>query len=238
MRIDVLELPARLGGRDRSAELFVVVDVLRLSSTMVTAFANGCTAALAVAEPAEAFELRAELPNVLLAGERDGFRIDGFDLGNSPFEMGREVVGGKTVVACSTNGTRAIVASRAGAETVVACFLNASAAVRYARGSGRNVSVLCSGKLGAPALEDLVCAGMLVSKLADADDVEMSERAEAALASYVEHAGDLARMVAGCEHGRYLASIGMGRDLAYCAEVDRFDVVPRLGDGVIRAVRA
>jgi 2-phosphosulfolactate phosphatase len=235
MRVEVLELPARLGGRDHSAELFVVVDVLRLSSTMVTAFANGSEAVIAVAEPEEAFALRVELPGVLLAGERDGYRIDGFDLGNSPFEMVREVVGGRTLVTCSTNGTRAIVASRAGAEAIVACFLNVSAAARYALGSGRDVNILCSGKLGVPALEDFVCAGMLVAKLSGG---EPTGRAEAALASYVKHGSDLPGMLAGCEHGRYLTSIGMGRDVAYCAEADRFDLVPRLTNGTIRPARA
>jgi 2-phosphosulfolactate phosphatase len=239
MRIDVVALPTELGGGDRSEELFVVVDVLRLSSTMVTAFFHGCEAAIAVAEPAEAFALRAELPNVLLAGEREGYRIEGFELGNSPFEMTREVVGGRTLVMCSTNGTRAIVASRAGAELIVACFLNMSAAVRYARGTGRDVTVLCSGKLGAASLEDVVCAGMLVERLAGEDPrAELTGGARWTLEAHREHAGDLARMLAACEHGRYLTQIGMGRDVPYCAEVDRFDVVPRLADGTIRAVRA
>jgi len=239
MRIDVVELPGQLGGGDWSEALFVVVDVLRLSSTMVTAFANGCEAAIAVAEPAEAFALRDELPNVLLAGEREGYRIDGFDLGNSPFEMAREAVAGRTLVMCSTNGTRAITASRAGAETIVACFLNLSAVVRCACGTGRDVTMLCSGKLGSAALEDIVCAGMLVGKLVEVDTrAQLTASARRALEAYGRHADNLARMVAGCEHGQYLTSIGMGRDVPYCAEVDRFDLVPRLTNGTIRAVRA
>ncbi|MBN1918004.1 MAG: 2-phosphosulfolactate phosphatase [Verrucomicrobia bacterium] len=238
MRIDVVALPAELGGGDRSADLSVVVDVLRLSSTMVTAFANGCEAAIPVAEPAEALMLRDELPNVLLAGEREGYRIEGFDLGNSPFEMTRDVVRGRTLVMCSTNGTRAIVASRGGAESIVACFLNASAAARYALGTGRDVTVLCSGKLGAAALEDAVCAGMLVEKLGGGIRVELTDRARRALEAFREHADDLVRMATECEHGRYLTQIGMGRDVPYCAEVDRFDLVPHLTNGTIRAVRA
>ena len=239
MRIDVVELPTKLGGRDRSEELFVVVDVLRLSSTMVTAFAHGCEAAIAVAEPAEAFALRDELPNVLLAGEREGYRIDGFELGNSPFEMTREAVGGRTLVMCSTNGTRAIVAGRAGAEAIVACFLNMSAAVRCARDSARSVTVLCSGKLGAAAVEDVVCAGMLVERLAGGgEDAALTGGARRGIEAYRRHAGDLVGMLAECEHGRYLTQIGMGRDVPYCAEVDRFDLVPRLTDGTVRAVRA
>ena len=237
MRVDVVELPGRLGGEDRSAHLFVVVDVLRLCSTMVTAFANGCEAVIPVAEPAEAFALREQRPGVLLAGERGGHMIGGFDLGNSPFEMTREAVGGRTLVKCSTNGTKAIVASGVGAETIVACFLNATAAARCAHGSGRDVTILCSGKLGAPALEDLVCAGLLVEKLCGFGDpsvLGLGDRAEEARAAFAAHGDDLEGMVAQCEHGRYLARIGMGRDVPRCAQVDVFDIVPRLSGGVIR----
>ena len=238
MRVDVLELPGELGGADRSAELFLVVDVLRASSTMLTAFANGCEGVIAVAEPHEAFALRAGRPELVCAGERGGRMIEGFDLGNSPFEMTREAVGGRTLVQCSTNGTGAIVASRAGAATLVAGFVNASAAAASAQASGRDVTVLCSGKLGAPALEDLVCAGLLVEKLRDAtgpSDVLLSLRAAEAQAAYALHRDDLAAMLAGCEHGRYLISIGMGRDVPYCAQVDLFDLVPELREGVLRS---
>ena len=241
MRIDVLELPSRLGEADRSAQLFVVVDVLRLGSTMLTAFGNGCAGVIPVAEPPEAFALRAKRPELVLAGERDGRMIEGFDLGTSPFEMTRKAVGGRMLVECSTNGTKAIVASGFGAETIVGCFLNASAAARYAQASGRDVTILCSGKLGAAALEDLACAGLLVEKLQSfegASPVKLTARAEEALAIYGEHRDDLAGMLVECEHGRYLASIGMGRDVPYCAQLDLFDFVPRLTDGVIRCGRS
>jgi len=240
MRVDVVELPGRLGDEDRSGHLFVVVDVLRLSSTMVTAFANGCEAVIPVAEPPEAFVLRQERPELLLAGERDGHMIEGFDLGNSPFEMTREAVGGRTLVKCSTNGTKALVASGVGAGAIVACLLNASASAASIGECGRDVTVLCSGKLGAPSLEDFVCAGLIVEKLARleaASPVGFGPGAERARRAYAEHGGDLGAMLEACEHGRYLASIGMGRDIAYCAQVDLFDLVPRLEDGIIRCAR-
>jgi 2-phosphosulfolactate phosphatase len=237
MRVDVIELPERLGEADRSGQLFVVVDVLRLCSTMVTAFANGCEAVIPVAEPTEAFALRERRPEVRLAGERGGYMIEGFDLGNSPFEMTRAAVGGRTLVMCSTNGTKAVVAGRAGASAIVACFLNASAAARHAQAEGRDVAILCSGKLGATAPEDVACAGLLVEKiegLAGRPRARLTAGAAEALALYRAHRDDLARLVGECEHGRYLASIGMGRDVPYCAQVDVFDLVPRLEDGVIR----
>ena len=237
MRVDVIELPERLGGGDRSADVFVVVDVLRLCSTMLTAFANGCEAVIPAAEPADAFALRESRPTVLLAGERDGLRIEGFDLGNSPFEMTREAVGGRTLAMCSTNGTKAIVASRAGAGTIVACFLNASAASRHVQAAGRDVTILCSGKLGATADEDLACAGLLVERLqglSRRSPLELTHGADDALGLYRAHRDDVPGLVGECEHGRYLASIGMGRDVPYCAQVDVFELVPCLKeDGII-----
>jgi 2-phosphosulfolactate phosphatase len=240
MRIDVIELPERLGEADRPTQLFLVVDVLRLCSTMVTAFANGCEAVIPVAEPAEAFSVRERRPEVLLAGERGGYMIEGFDLGNSPFEMTRAAVGGRTMVMCSTNGTKAIVAGGAGAAAIAACFLNASAAARCAQAVGRDVTILCSGKLGATAPEDLACAGLLVEKLeglAGRSGARLTAGAAEALALYRAHRDDLARFVGECEHGRYLTSIGMSRDVPYCAQVDVFDLVPRLDEGVIRCGR-
>jgi 2-phosphosulfolactate phosphatase len=194
-----------------------------------------------VAEPPEAFALREERPGLVLAGERDGLRIEGFDLGNSPFEMTREAVGGRTLAACSTNGTKALVAGGAGAETLAGCFLNASAVSRQAAASGREVTVLCSGKLGASALEDLACAGLLVEKLQGSEGrgrVRLGPGAADAVALYGANRDDLGGFLAGVEHGRYLASIGMGRDVRYGARVDVFELVPRLEqDGVVRCGR-
>jgi len=239
MQVEVVKLPSELGDVDRSGELFIVVDVLRLCSTMLTAFANGCEAVIPVAEPAEALALRRERPELLVAGERGGYRVEGFDLGNSPFEMTREVVGGRTLAACSTNGSKAMVASRAGAETVVACFLNVSAAAGYVYASGRSAVILCAGKEGVASLEDLVCAGLLVEKLMafDATPATLGAGAEQAVALYRTHRHDLRRMVEECEHGRYLTSIGMGRDVPHCAQLDLFNLVPRLVGDEIRCGR-
>jgi len=237
MQVEVVQLPDRLGDADRSGELFVVVDVLRLCSTMLTAFANGCEVVIPVAEPAEAFALREKRPELVLTGERGGYKVEGFDLGNSPFEMTREAVGGRTLAACSTNGSKAIVASRMGAETVVGCFLNASAAAAYAQASGRDVTIVCAGKEGVPSLEDFVCAGLLVEKFRTSEVTRLSAGAEEAVALHRAHGHDLRAMVEGCEHGRYLAGIGMGRDVPYCAQLDLFDLVPRLVGGEIRCGR-
>jgi 2-phosphosulfolactate phosphatase len=106
---------ARLRSRDLSQSVCVVFDILRATSTMVTALANGAAAILPVAEISDALAIRMERPEVLLAGEREGLRILSsssggvdFDLGNSPREFTPERVQDKTIVMTTTNGTRAL----------------------------------------------------------------------------------------------------------------------------------
>lgn len=105
-------------------KLVIVIDVLRATSTMVTALANGCQALIPVLTPEDALEKRMEIPGALLGGERRAMRIEGFDLGNSPFDYAPEKVGGKRVIMTTTNGTRAIRAAAEAKAVWMASFLN------------------------------------------------------------------------------------------------------------------
>src|ERR1019366_1376956 len=132
--LEVLFAPtefALLNQRDLRQTVCVVFDVLRATSTMVPALANGATAIAPAAEIAEALAIRQRQPEILLAGERDGIRIEGrltgglgFDLGNSPREFTAAKVGGKTVAMTTTNGTRALRACARAAVVLVGSFLN------------------------------------------------------------------------------------------------------------------
>lgn len=164
MRVEVVVtveavVPARLDG-----ETVLVVDVLRASTTMVTALANGALAILPVADAEAARRRVSAAPGngFLLAGERRGDTVPGFDLGNSPLEMTGARVRGKTLVFTTSNGTRALLACRGAAAVGVAGLVNAAAAARWAAGGGRDVTIVCSGERGARSLEDHVCAGLLV----------------------------------------------------------------------------
>src|SRR5436190_17555197 len=136
---------------------------------MVTALANGAEAIVPVSEIAEALEIKRKEPDILLAGERDGLRIDAkltasipFDLGNSPREFTKEKVAGKKIVMTTTNGTRAL-RSCAHAETIlVSSFLNLKATAEYLQTrKPLHVLVVCSGTFEQPALEDVLAAGAL-----------------------------------------------------------------------------
>jgi 2-phosphosulfolactate phosphatase len=168
------ELPA-LAGRDLRNTACVVFDVLRATSTFVTALHNGAKAVIPVAEISEALAIRQKQPGVLLGGERDSVKIRAdqtgggdFDLGNSPREYTPEKVRGKTVVSTTTNGTRALRAC-AGAQTVLAAsFLNLTVTAQFIRQLQLvELLLMCAGTRENMADEDVLAAGALCELLSD-----------------------------------------------------------------------
>ncbi len=233
----------------------MAIDVLRASSTIVTALVAGAKEVRPAASPAEAISRlrRAELAQgsregLLLGGERFGLKIEGFDLGNSPLEYTPEAVGGRTIFFSTTNGTRTLrrAAGRRGEGTrarlvVVAAFLNASAVAERIRREGGSVVMACAGTRGGFSLEDVLLAGFLADSLERHGDGDFVFRdlARAAAALYRSLAGaegeDLARAVVTADHARYLATLGFGADVAYCASRDTTAVVPVYAEGRVRA---
>jgi 2-phosphosulfolactate phosphatase len=232
----------------------VVIDVLRASTTMTTALANGALGVWPVAGVGEARNLAARLgPTALLGGERGGVRVPGFDLGNAPAEYTAAVVAGRSVVITTTNGTAAIAAGGAAAEVLVGALVNrrhvAAAARRLARVEpGAAVHLVCAGTDGAVSAEDVLAAGAILDAAAtdaEAAGDELDPAARAARAAFRRHAAAAdvgAALVAsfqGSPGGANLVALGMGADLPACARLDVLPVVPRLdrATGCLRALR-
>src|SRR5437016_14185631 len=137
----------------------LVIDVLRASTTIITALANGCLAIVPVADPRDARRRAGERwgEGVLVAGERRGEPIPGFDLSNSPLEFRTAQVRGKTVFFTTSNGTRALLAARAAAANGVAGLVNVTAAAPWAGGGGRDVAIRSPGSGGPRPPEDRRC---------------------------------------------------------------------------------
>ncbi len=186
MKIETILTPAELPAlaqRDLRATACVVFDVLRATSTFVTALHHGAKAIIPVSEIAEALEIkkaegrRQKAESILLGGERNGVRIsaDGidFDLGNSPREYTPEKVRGKTIVSTTTNGTRALRAC-VGAKTILAaCFLNLTATAEFLRQNNfETILLVCAGTGENQADEDVLAAGALCELLVGRDSVE------------------------------------------------------------------
>ena len=160
-------LPALIPEGALRGGVAVVIDVLRATTTMIHALAAGCDAIMPCNEIEEARRIARSLPegSALLAGERQGLPIDGFDLGNSPGDCTPDVCSGKTLVMTTTNGTRAILASLDAERVLVAAFVNRKATVEALKVEDRPIHLVCAGTDGQISLEDSMFAGALALEL-------------------------------------------------------------------------
>ncbi len=219
----------------------IVVDVLRSSSTIARALAMGAREIIPVMTPAEAVELakKAGRDATLLCGERDGRRIEGFDLGNSPLEYTAERIAGRTLIFASTNGSPVMVRARTADRVLIGGFNNFSAVIKSVVSMGRPVAILCSGRLEQFAIEDFVCGGRFVAGLQQEMPGAqiLNDGARAAVALYRHLDGTLEQVLRESTHGRYLASLGFEADLDFCSRIDSLPVVPALVEGKLKGYR-
>jgi len=250
MRIEVLLAPveqAGLAGVDLDATTCVVFDVLRATSVMTEALANGASAIAPVCEIGEAVALRNANPDWLLAGEREGLKITSalsggpdFDLGNSPREFTREAVEGRTIVTTTTNGTRALMACQGAERVLIGSFLNLPALIAaLAKAAPEEVLLVCAGTGTQCASEDVLCAGAVVDGLiGEASGFELGDSALVARSYYREEAGDERgeSRIAHSSNGRRLLGMEELRDdVAFCGQIGIHHVIGELGeDGIVR----
>ncbi|HKV50529.1 MAG TPA: 2-phosphosulfolactate phosphatase [Gemmatimonadaceae bacterium] len=231
MRIDVLFGPSMLSPAAVTGRVVAVIDVLRASTTIVTALANGARNVVPL-ESADAVITRAkqfERADVRTAGEQKMQPIPGFDLGNSPREMTREAVDGKTVLFTTTNGTATLLAVQGARDVVIATYVNVSAVaslLRTAARGGTDISIVCAGRERQFSLEDAACAGRYVRLVAKQMEAELGDGAFACTVLDRRYGDRLDKLFADSEHGRALAESGFGEDLAACGAVNAHPVIP------------
>ncbi|HLO03134.1 MAG TPA: 2-phosphosulfolactate phosphatase [Symbiobacteriaceae bacterium] len=208
----------------------VVIDVLRATTTIVTALVNGADTVVPVLAPEEAFQVVQENPErkFVLGGERKSLLIPGFHLSNSPLEYTQTKVGGRPILFTTTNGTRAI-RRAAGADVVyIASFLNAPAVAKELSRLGKPVAICCAGTYDQFSLEDTACAGAIIEFLAGPDQVvELNDLGLVARELYRRFDGRLAELLRLAEHGQNLAHLGLRDDLLFCAQLGTTTALPR-----------
>jgi 2-phosphosulfolactate phosphatase len=236
MRLETLFTTSEIDEAAVKGKTVIVIDVLRVCTTVAHALANGCERIIPVESVEAATNLTASLDKkvTLLGGEKEGRRIDGFNLGNSPQEYVPEVVKGKTIIIATSNGTRAMWKSQAAKEVLIGSFVNMSSVADHVAKISQGVLIIaCAGKQGRFALEDAVCAGMLIDRLAKGNDFELSDGAGAARALFRMNEQSIPDLLLECEHGRYLKSIGFESDLEICGKVDSLRILPIVKEGRI-----
>ena len=205
-------------------ETAVVIDVLRATTTLTVALGHGARRVREAVTPEEARQMLASEEGALLCGEREGLKIPGFDLGNSPAEYEPAVVSGRTLLFASTNGSLALRAARGARRRVLAAFVNLSAVVERLAGDAR-VVIVCAGKLSGFSLEDAACAGLLCRRLVERGAGLEGAAARAAMSLAPGSAAETRALVEGAVHARYLRSVSpaFARDVTRCAELDTID---------------
>jgi len=222
-------------------DLIIVIDVLRCSSTIVTALYNGARAIIPAKTLSEARKLRAKNPEYLLAGERGGLRPPDFDLGNSPLEYVREKVFGKTIILTTTSGTLALINSRGAKWVLVGSFLNARAvaekAFSIACEEEVGISIIQAGTEGRFSLEDFICSGAILSRLPD-ESVGFSDSAQAALLAFRYAKNDLYANLMRSNHSKKLIKLGFGEDIKFSSQMDIYAIVPLFRGGIITKINS
>jgi 2-phosphosulfolactate phosphatase len=215
-----------------ASRVVAVVDVLRASTSIAVALANGARAVIPLGSSEEVVSRAKSLARseVKLAGERKSQPIPGFDIGNSPLEFTREAVEGKTILMSTTNGTAAVLAVQGARDVVVASYVNFSAVLSMLRAAlrgGTDVAIVCAGQERHFALEDAACAGLFVQHItAKQNTAEINDAAQAAMLIDKKFGSNLKRLLRTSSHGAALAEAGFGADLTACAELDSHPVVP------------
>jgi len=229
MRIETYPVYTHAEEDELAGKTAIVIDVLRATSTIAAALGNGCRRVIPVEEETDAFSKAKAVSGhgkVVIGGERDGVKLPGFDLGNSPLEYGREQIGGASLVMCTTNGTRAIKKAMAAEKVYLGCLNNAKAAAKKAAAGGRDVAIICAGTRQKFSVDDLAAAGAIISRFGQFAEAELDDLGRTALRLYEEYRRDLKPLIEHSRPYRILTGLDEQRDIDYCLREDITDIVP------------
>lgn len=230
--IEVCFTPALFEYYKNEESIVVIVDILRATSTICTAFYNGLNELIPVSGIEEAREYKKK--GYIIAAERDGTILDFADIGNSPEHFSPEIVKGKTIVYSTTNGTQAINMASGCNQVVIGSFLNLDLLAKWLYEQNKNVIILCSGWKKKFNLEDSVFAGALSSALLKTErfttqcdsahaSIDLWEAAKENILSYMEKAS----------HKNRLKKLHIDHVLPYCFSLNKAPVLPILSGKII-----
>ena len=211
-------------------KIVVVVDILRATSCMTTALANGVQGIIPVASLDECKSYKDN--GFICAAERGGEAVKGFQLDNSPFSYMDEKLKGKTIAVTTTNGTLAITKSLEAEEVLVGSFLNLTSIANYLKSKPNHLVIHCAGWKGQVNTEDTLYAGALISQLLEDYEID-GDGAQLAHNFYESNSSNLLAVVEASAHAKRLAKFDIIKDIKFCLEIDKYDVIPLLKDGVL-----
>jgi 2-phosphosulfolactate phosphatase len=241
MKINVTLSPLFVDELYFSGKTSVVIDVLRATTTIVTALNNGAREIIPVNSIEFAMKVSGDAfgGQTLLGGERNTKKIEGFNLGNSPREYTREVIGGKSVILFTTNGSKAIVKAKYSELLLICSFINVLAVASYLVKLDKDIEILCSGRNNNFSLEDTVCAGKLIAEIRKQNKkIELTDPAKTSLILSEIYSKNIVKMLNDSEHGKLLVDNGFTEDIDYCAEVGSITSIPYYTNGILKLLPA
>jgi len=238
VKISATFTPAEFEARDVSGATVVIIDCFRASTSIVAALSAGASAVYPFPSVAQAREAARTRPGAVLAGERGGARIPGFDLGNSPGEFSTKSVGGRDVMMTTTNGTRLLAAAGKAADAYVAAFVNAAATADALLRRGGDVILAAAGTEGSFSVEDALCGGLIAAGISGASGATFDDGAAFAILGYERTRGDLRAAALLGRGAANVRALGLDVDLEACLLVDSMPVVARAVREPLRVVKS
>ena len=233
--LEICFTPAAFDAHEDSEAVVVIIDVLRATSSICTAFANGVREIIPVTTVDEAREMKSR--GFLVAAERDGFVLDFADFGNSPFNFSAEKVKGRSVVYSTTNGTGIMRRASGSHDVVIGSYLNISSLCRWLEEQDRKVIIVCAGWKNRFSLEDSVCAGAIAVRLLEGGRfTTICDSVHAAADLWKAARGDLAGYIDKAAQRSRLREKGLDDCIGYCHTFDVTEAIPVLREGKLVAL--
>ncbi len=234
MKIDVILAANRIESNQVQNKVAIVIDTLRATSTMVSALANGVERIIPVVSVEESKNcIKGLEEDYLLAGERNGVKLAGFDLGNSPRVYLERSSKAKGLILTTTNGTKCFAKLEDAAEVIILSLLNSSAVVEYLE-QREELVFCCAGVRGEFALDDFLTAGKAIAALKETNNLELSDRALVAYQSYLSNENNLLQVIKSSQSGRNLINLGKEADIDYIVNSLEYQIVPYYQQGEIK----
>lgn len=240
MKINVHLSPVTVDELWFSGKTTVVIDVLRATSTIVTALQNGAKEIIPVASVEFAVKVSGGMFGglTLLGGERNTKKIEGFALGNSPLEYSHDIVNGKSIILYTTNGTKAIVKAKFSKHMLLCSFLNLSVIAKKIVELNNDVEILCAGRNNSFSLEDTYCAGRLISEVIKmVEEPQLNDTSKASIALSKSFGKSIPKMLEETEHGKILNENGFIEDIKYCCKLNSIEKIPHFTGNVIKLLQ-
>lgn len=235
MKIDVITFKDKLRDNLLLGNTVIVVDVLRCTTSLITAVLNGAGKIIPTTDPGEAVGLASRIGTreCVIGGERGGLKLADFTIGNSPFEYSKEMVAGRTVIVSTSNGTAAICAAKSARRVLLGALINCDAVAKMAAGCGDDILIVCAGTDGVVSADDLFAAGAIINRIRSyANNCEITDIGAISEHLYLSVRSGKFDLSSTCHYSR-LMRLGFQKDIEYCMQEDITDCVPIYANDII-----